>query len=137
MDDGEDEDARQEREAAEARERALKAIPVPTCCQAAQTQPVVWLSLEDPGNKPSDTAGARWRAKVNRDLAFRGGDRWVHPEVKFCPHCGENLPEMVRKKSPPEPLCRFSDGGYYCDTCKERLNCCVCLPPEAAFEPKT
>jgi len=58
------------------------------------------------------------------------------PEAKFCTFCGEALPKMVRKATPPIPLCIVTDGGYYCDTCKQRLPC-TCLPPSAAFEPES
>lgn len=58
------------------------------------------------------------------------------PEPTHCPFCGTPLPKMVRKDPIPPHICRVTDGGYYCDTCKQRLNACICDPPEAAFEPE-
>lgn len=35
----------------------------------------------------------------------------------------------------PADTCVVLDGGYYCDTCKERSRECNCLPPTFAWEP--
>ena len=45
-------------------------------------------------------------------------------EPKYCPFCGEGLPEIVLRFNPPEKIATCSDGGYYCDTCSKRLNEC-------------
>ena len=57
--------------------------------------------------------------------------------IKFCPFCGQNPGEVVRNPTPPEPICRITDGGYYCDTCKERLRGCFCNPPSCLFVVKS
>lgn len=58
------------------------------------------------------------------------------PIVRFCPYCGQKLPKMVLKKAPPQNshLCTVTDGGYYCDTCNERLDACICDPVSILLE---
>lgn len=49
--------------------------------------------------------------------------------VRFCPYCGIKLREIVERIGGPENICTITDGGYYCDTCKKRLNECQCEMP--------
>lgn len=60
------------------------------------------------------------------------GDRSF--EVKFCPFCGKKLPDIEPSGS-TEKICKITDGGYYCDTCGERLRVCECLPITANWKP--
>lgn len=55
------------------------------------------------------------------------------PAPKFCPFCSASVPKLVRKKRPPK-VQLVSDGGYYCDTCEQRVSECVCPYPEQAWE---
>jgi len=54
--------------------------------------------------------------------------------VKFCPHCGAKMPSIRRREEPMSPICEVVDGGYYCNTCDERLHGCKCWPCEAHWE---
>jgi len=61
--------------------------------------------------------------------------RWAF-EAKYCPYCGEHVPPIVpRTICVPERIAICSDGGYYCDTCSERLMCCQCYPPQWRWMP--
>ncbi len=113
------------------------AIPRLTCCEPNRRHPaaVFSVSVDDLDDEGVGLRG-RWRVAyfdsvVLRDLAFYE----TMPEPKFCPYCAAPIPRMVRKTALPENLCKITDGGYYCDACGKRCNECLCLPPEAAFEP--
>lgn len=51
-----------------------------------------------------------------------------------CPFCSADLPELRLKARPPKRITTVIDGGYYCATCAERLNCCECAPPDRLWE---
>lgn len=128
----------------------LSMIPLPTCCEAATKYPAVTFQVDfqDPDEdaefdeeKPPFTGKGRWYVilsdtfKQERAAQYEDYYRTPHPEPKFCPYCGAGLPKMVLKDPVPETVCRVLDGGYYCSTCRDRLNECVCDPPSSAFEP--
>jgi hypothetical protein len=121
----------------------------PTCCEAAQKYPVITFEVDSgldtkfyvPDNYDSNTANGDWRVHSSSELLKWFSDGTVRycldrPPARFCPYCGEPLPKMVRSKIPPPPPVRrvIGDSGY-CATCKERLQSCICDPPEVAFEP--
>jgi hypothetical protein len=56
-------------------------------------------------------------------------------QITNCPFCFSTLPEVVRNRR-IKKIMKITDGGYYCDTCVERANCCECWMPEAAFKIK-
>ena len=58
----------------------------------------------------------------------------VEMQIYQCPSCGLHLPAIRKKDKPPEKVMTMTDGGYYCDTCKERLMCCECARPEELLE---
>lgn len=116
----------------------IKALPLPTCCKQTQSYPAVHLSVSEVEVGVPETAV--WYPVLVDSLPpdnEREPGPWYKslPEAHFCPYCGKALPKMQRKATPPLPLRVFTDGGYYCDTCGERGNGCVCFPREAAFEP--
>jgi hypothetical protein len=118
----------------------------PTCCEAAQKYPVITFDIDtgfltNPKDYDSDKVDGDWRVHSSSELLkwFMDGTQRYYinrPPARFCPYCGEPLPKMVRKKEPPPPPVRriIGDSGY-CETCKERLQACICDPPEVAFEP--
>ncbi len=53
---------------------------------------------------------------------------WHSVPVSFCPYCGMKLPTPVKTTPLLSPIRKVTDGGYYCDTCGERLMCCHCWP---------
>lgn len=57
-------------------------------------------------------------------------------EAKCCPFCSSKMPEirLKKKEDMPEKICRFSDGGYHCDCCGERLHACDCSPAWFCWE---
>ena len=119
-------------------------IPLPMCCEAARKWPAVTFSVDSGGDAgDSHTDPGRWWVSQHRELDLTLSSVTRHryapadafPPPKFCPYCGTPLPEMRRKDPMPPTVCRVTDGGYYCDTCHERLNCCLCDPPSSAFEP--
>lgn len=117
------------------RQDELKALtPTPACCKAAQRFPAIWFRVDFDDDTPSDTAPGRWVLSTNWEL--RPSDtRGRPPEPVACPYCGEFLPTMRRKDPPPPGVCVVKDGGNYCVTCRERLDACLCDPPESAWEP--
>jgi len=117
----------------------MSLIPVPRCCEASQKYPAIAFAV-DYEDDDSHKAPGVWTIARNEDLcsvqALRDRTYYQHrPAPKFCPYCGTALPTMVRKKPVPKNVCRVRDGGYYCATCKERLNACMCDPLSSAFEP--
>lgn len=70
-----------------------------------------------------------WKVKLYRDLHLA-----EKPTPKFCPFCATPLPKPVPRHIPLEPVRDIIDGGYYCNTCHERLMCCQCWPTEARWE---
>jgi hypothetical protein len=122
------------------RKEQTAAVPRPSCCAAIQKYPVITFSVND--DDDTATAEGSWRIRVGERFHsdFFTGDICEYisgfPNPEYCPFCGSTLPNMVRKDPPPPNICRVTDGGYYCDTCKERLNGCICDPPAAAFEPE-
>ena len=121
----------------ELHQRQVAALPIPTCCQAAQNYPTVVFHV-DVYSGDSRKAEGKWTGKLIECVYQQNMKRSSYfdniPEVRFCCYCGLGLPKMVRKKKFPRHTCVVTDGGYYCNTCKERLGSCRCLPPEFAFE---
>ena len=118
------------------RAEILNLIPLPTCCEAARSHPVVYFAVEYVfDNADTNTSEGRWHVALNTDLMQAKDWSDTPPDPKFCPYCGTSLPKMKRQDPLPEDLCRVQDGGDYCSTCKERLMSCMCAPPESAFKP--
>lgn len=114
-------------------------IPHPTCCEAIQEYPILtFVALIGEDGNPTD---GRWRVRVDSSFwdDYNGGHYIDYirgmPAPEYCPFCATKLPVMTLKKPLPPNLSRVSDGGYYCDNCKERLDGCICDPPSSAFEP--
>jgi len=55
-------------------------------------------------------------------------------KIEFCPSCGKKLPELSMKKRLPKKIMTVTDGGFYCDVCKRRLDSCNCSKPWALWE---
>lgn len=116
------------------------AIPHLTCCEAIQEYPVITFIVPI-GKDDTSKAPGRWVVRVDERFwnEYTGGHfrEYVEgmPEPEYCPFCSSEIPKMTRKNPPPPDICRVTDGGFYCDTCHERLDGCICDPPSAAFEP--
>jgi len=107
----------------------------PLCCATVQKYNTVFLCFDDEvmwygGSEGFTNKKPKWKSgSFDWD-----SNSWDDVEVKFCPHCATPVPE-IRKRSTTEKICNVTDGGYYCDTCQERLGACTCHRPEYAWEP--
>ena len=54
--------------------------------------------------------------------------------VTCCPFCCTPVPKLRKRKRPPAKFLVVVDNGYYCDTCRDRLNGCACPHPEVLWE---
>jgi hypothetical protein len=115
-------------------------VPHLTCCAAIQEYPVIRFNVPIEGGDTYKASG-HWRVRVDDRFwdEYNGGHYLEYvkglPDPEYCPFCSATLPKMTRKNPPPPNICRVTDGGYYCDTCHERLDGCICNPPASAFEP--
>lgn len=113
----------------------------PNCCEDVQSPEHLAIFLREVTGHYADCSEDpeppkfRW-VLIGKKRDARCEDGW-YPTiavVKHCPFCGKKLPEL-RIVDAPGPVCTVTDGGYYCDTCTERLDSCQCYPPEACFVP--
>lgn len=112
----------------------------PTCCenakwlQLAYINPSMIKKLYYVDNKPNWTIILPIFQNVNNVFLAVEGE-FV---IEFCPFCGTKLPDVRLKDIHewPQYVMTVIDGGYYCDTCKQRLNECQCSHPEEMWELK-
>ncbi len=97
----------------------------PNCCAAVKESCAVHLSGTDTREQRPEWLVFAWNAE--HEIRTR-------VPASFCPHCGTHLPD-IRPRETQEKIQRVTDGGYYCDTCKERLISCDCKPACYAWEP--
>jgi len=104
----------------------------PRCCEEVEKYQAVFLVMPDTWTDGDTTTPPKWCIKcVDPEHGFESVI-----EVRQCPFCGEHMPEIIRPLVKSDrPICACSDGGYYCDTCKQRLMCCSCLRPDKAWGP--
>lgn len=121
----------------EIRTKHLSALPRPICCREIQEKPIVFLTgITTYEGEPEEP---KWGMTVTMPSDWMEGWSYYKEtfvEVTKCPFCHSSMPELAIKENPPEPMMKISDGGYYCDTCQERLNCCECYPAETKYEVK-
>lgn len=98
-------------------------LPRPACCEIGRRCVSASNSFE-PGMAPI------WQI-----MTWQYGARdWSRPaQVHFCPGCGERLPQLRKKSTPPPHLMSTTDGDY-CNECGERGQSCPCSFPVAAWE---
>lgn len=134
-----DEDAEYERVTRRTEERQLS-LPRSQCCEIART---AYTYNNDPllhfWVAPGDDEEAFDDSGLPEGLRRpRGRHGWqidgIGGFVKFCPWCGAKLPEMERTRTDAK-ICVVKDGGYYCDTCEERLQNCLCDFPAVEWTP--
>ncbi len=114
-----------------------EAYLTPSCCKPVQNFVAILLSFP----WDSEYAGSPgWTLRLRHLEAAPGYHRKhvrsAEDKPRFCPYCGAKLPEIELNPEPPKPLAVITDGGYYCDTCKERLIGCECYAPEFAWRIK-
>lgn len=105
----------------------------PNCCEKAKVGAVLLqFGFDDiyKSREGQEDRKPRWVVLGMND------ERWypAFHDASFCPFCGQKLPEIKRREKPISPICKVTDGGYYCDTCGERLHACKCYPCEFAWE---
>lgn len=124
----------------ERKREKLRMCPSPQCCEAIRIYPAVAFTVDYDRDGDSHKATGRWYVKpvelIPEVADWRLLDPDLRPVPQFCPYCGTPLPKMRRKDPVPKTVCRVTDGGYYCDTCRERLDYCLCDPLSSAFEPE-
>lgn len=102
-------------------------IVTPACCSAVVWDKFVHLTVDDDGKPGWSLALAPYHE--------RGASVWEPPRTpKFCPYCGSSLPDIEPRLGVTAPVFS-SEEGYYCDTCRERCDCCICLPRSALWQP--
>lgn len=111
----------------------------PVCCEEVQRLHTIFLAM--PESYHEDGSGKKSlldHKPVWRVAHFPRNEHNAHAwtaEAKFCPHCGTSVPD-VEPSGDPRKICEYSDGGYYCDTCQERLMSCRCMPSVYAWKVK-
>ncbi len=56
-------------------------------------------------------------------------------EIKFCPFCSKNLPDIELNPLAKRRKIYNTDSGDYCESCQERSTCCDCLPAPFRWRP--
>jgi len=111
----------------------------PNCCADVQDPNRVSVYLAEVSGYLCDCTEEDDREPPQFRWVIRGQQRYdswrpCSIEVTYCPYCGQKLPEL-QDVDPPGPVVAVSDGGYYCDTCSERLDSCWCYPLESQLAP--
>jgi hypothetical protein len=111
----------------------LKACPRPQCCDKVKF--AVYFSVDplDQWNGPG------WYVSPNKEnLTYDERDELIGMELEaeYCPFCGAEMPDIVKRGDPPEPLAVPNDGHTHCETCGERIRSCCCHYPSAAYKVK-
>lgn len=104
----------------------------PKCCEKVQTFQAVFLDIPDDFYEGNNDTPPKWVVSCKSDQFDCEGWRQAH----FCPFCGTTMPEIVRVDTGEYKVCACTDGGYYCDTCNERIRHCQCFPPTHQWGPK-
>lgn len=120
-----------------------KSLPRPTCCTKIIDYPIINLAST---TTEGEAENPRWLMQVetpyprniHRESNVNGYFDFVPQNIEMdkCPFCSTKLPEVELKTRMPKNIMTITDGGYYCDTCKDRLNCCDCYPSEAKYKVK-
>jgi hypothetical protein len=116
------------------------------CCEDNHLVGAVYLSFTEKewddfhvGDLPPETPPRWFVAPTDTRHVKKGSGpydlEFIGPrEAKFCPFCGKPVPPVRKKKKKFKRVARVTDGGYYCDTCRERLDGCRCVPPHFLWE---
>lgn len=128
----------------------MKFLVTPRCCEQMLKTPCIYLALDNVYEEGGDDNPPRWkmRAFTTWDNIKAGMDgeeqqrinikhelQETSVEAKACPFCGTPVPTIVPRDTTGKKICKITDGGYYCDTCNERLMACRCYPPEWNWQP--
>lgn len=111
------------------RDPIIEALPNPECCGDSEK---IRLHYEGLAYTYGITKEEYLKTKPVWSIMAPSG---LYYSLKFCPFCGKELPDIQLKEELPE-VCVCTDGGYYCDTCEQRLRACQCKPSEYLWEIK-
>jgi hypothetical protein len=111
----------------------------PQCCSQSKENKVPYLDF----NRENDRAERKYELLSNmkpvwciKGVYRYGVGEWeVSTEVKFCPFCGVDLPEIELNPLTEDKSIYDTDSGDYCETCSERSMCCECLPAPFRWKP--
>jgi hypothetical protein len=104
---------------------------VPSCCDKSRNARVVLLGYNEDVDGRTEDSPPKWLVVGKNSDGFT-----VIEQALFCPFCGKNTPALRKKRTKPTLVMRVTDGGYYCDTCGERVIGCECARPEECWEEK-
>jgi hypothetical protein len=108
-------------------EQRRRTYVTPECCQTVQDTAAIFLQIHDNFCQGDLETPPTWHI---RTASIYGRDTCSSRQATFCPFCAAPVPE-IEKRVTDRKIMVVKDGGYYCATCDERCNCCLCLP--AAF----
>jgi len=112
----------------------------PKCCQYAKDYILLAYDRDDEAedtgynlecyklNKPY------WLIRGVKSDVYSSKFEGAHQKISFCPSCGTKMPGIRLKAIQPKKVSIVTDGGYYCDTCGERLIACGCKQPSEMWE---
>jgi hypothetical protein len=105
---------------------------MPECCKAMIDTAAISLFLSETFGDGDLETPPKWYVRVGDP---ESGDGFTIEEAFFCPFCAKPVPK-IEKRQTDRKICVVTDGGYYCKTCEERLNCCRCLNGSFHWQPE-
>lgn len=106
----------------------------PVCCKYAQF--FITLQYEDYWVEDANyflKTTPFWVVRGSKMFPFDSSEQ-ISQKITLCPSCGSKLPHIRIKATLPTKVMSVKDGGYYCNTCHNRLNECRCSRPEEMWE---
>lgn len=110
----------------------------PECCEEMIRLKIIYLIMPESFWEGDFETPPTWTMQRSLSPFETDGTniaKWKMVTPKFCPFCSKALPAIIKKKMGRSKVCRVTDGGDYCNTCKERCTNCTCLRPEKAWKP--
>lgn len=109
----------------------------PQCCSQSKESKVPYLEFKRENDSYMFLRDMKpvWCVKGVYKYEHSEAQWEVSTEVKFCPFCGTNLPEIELNPLAKNKSIYDTDSGDYCETCNERSMCCECLPAPFRWKP--
>ena len=110
---------------------------LPSCCEKSAKHKVPFLDfLWTPYSEREGFLKDRkpnWCVKGT--ILIHDSDVESVVEIKFCPFCGKNVPEIELNPLAKRKKIYNTDSGDYCESCGKRSMCCNCLPAPFRWKP--